>query len=130
VLDALDVLVDRSLVAVLPGDDDASPRYRLLESPKAFALERLAAAGEVEATQLRLAHAVRGLFAEAWDAYMSGRLARADCRACSRPIATTRAPRSAGCIARRRMRLQISAVLHARIAAHADGRASGARRCL
>ena len=74
VLDALDVLVDRSLVAVLPGEDDASPRYRLLESPKAFALERLAAAGEVEATQLRLAHAVSSLFAEAWEVYMSGRI--------------------------------------------------------
>src|SRR4029079_4178564 len=74
VLDALDVLVDRSLLAVLPGEDDASPRYRLLESPKAFALERLAAAAEVEATQLRLAEAVSGLFAEVWDAYLSGRL--------------------------------------------------------
>ncbi len=74
VLDALDVLVDRSLVAVLPGDDDASPRYRLLESPKAFALDRLAAAGELEATQLRLAKAVSSLLAEAWDAHLSGRL--------------------------------------------------------
>ena len=72
VLDALDVLVDRSLVAVLPGEDDASPRYRLLESPKAFAWERLAAAGEVKATQLRLAQAVSGLFAEAWDRSLSG----------------------------------------------------------
>ncbi len=74
VLDALDVLVDRSLVAVLSGDDDATPRYRLLESPKAYALDLLASAGEVEATQLRLAQAVSGLFAEAWDAHICGRI--------------------------------------------------------
>ena len=69
VLDALDVLVDRSLVAVLPGNDDASPRYRLLESMRAFAWEQLAGAGEVEATQLRLAQSVSRLFAEAWEGY-------------------------------------------------------------
>ncbi len=70
----LDVLVDRSLVAVLPGEDSASPRYRLLESPKALAAERLAAAGEVEATQLRLAKAIAGLFSEAWDAYVGNEI--------------------------------------------------------
>ncbi len=69
VLDALDVLVDRSLVAMLPGDEDASPRYRLPESTRAFAWERLAATGEIEATQLRLAQAVARLLAEAWDGY-------------------------------------------------------------
>lgn len=69
VLDALDVLADRSLVAVLPGDDDDSPRYRLLESTRAFAWEQLASAAEVEATQLRLAQAVSHLFAEAWEGY-------------------------------------------------------------
>ena len=72
VVDALDVLVDRSLVAVLPSHDDASPRYRLLESPKTFALERLAAAGEIPTTQLRLAQAIAGVFAEGWDAYFCG----------------------------------------------------------
>ncbi len=113
VLDALDVLVDRSLVAVLPGDDDASPRYRLLESPKAFALDRLVAAGEVEMTQLRLAQAVSRLFAEAWDAYMSGgittgsnplkRWLAPDCDNARAALAVGHCPDS--------VRLQISAVL-------------------
>jgi len=110
VLDALDVLVDRSLVAVLPGDDDASPRYRLLESPKAFALERLAAAGEVEATQLRLAHAVARLFAEAWDARMSGRLTTGLHRSLAPDCDNARAAlASVHCSAS--VRLQIAAVL-------------------
>jgi len=113
VLDALDVLVDRSLVAVLPGDDDASPRYRLLESPKAFALECLAAAGEVGATQLRLAHAVASLFSEAWDAYLAGRLTTGrspsllslapDCDNARAALAVVNCPGS--------VRLQIAAVL-------------------
>jgi predicted ATPase len=110
VLDALDVLVDRSLVAVLPGDDDASPRYRLLEAPKAFALERLAAAGEVESTQLRLAHAVASLFEQAWDAYLSGRLATGlqgslapDCDNARAALAVATCPAS--------VRLQVAAVL-------------------
>jgi predicted ATPase len=110
VLDALDVLVDRSLVAVLSGDDDASPRYRLLESPKAFALERLTAEGEVEATQLRPAHAVSSLFAEAWDAYMSGtnttgfqRYLAPDCDNARAALAWEHCPAS--------LRLQISAIL-------------------
>ena len=112
VLDALDVLVDRSLVAVLPGDDDASPRYRLLESPRAFALERLAAAGEVEATQLRLAHAVSSLFAEAWDAYLSGTITTQPIAALARARLRQRARRARlWCIAPQSVRLQISAVL-------------------
>jgi len=98
-------------VAVLPGEDDASPRYRLLESPKAFALERLAAAGEIEATQLRLAHAVSGLFAEAWDAFFCGTLTTgglqrslaADCDNARAALAWVQCPAS--------VRLQISAVL-------------------
>lgn len=111
VLDALDVLVDRSLVAVLPGDDDASPRYRLLESPKAFALERLAEAGEVEATQLRLAQALSSLFEDAWNTYLSGgittsRLQRSlapDCDNARAALALVHCPAS--------VRLQIFAVL-------------------
>jgi len=43
VLDLLGHLVDRSLVVA---DDDELPRYRLLETMRAFALEKLAAAGE------------------------------------------------------------------------------------
>ena len=129
VLDALDVLVDRSLVAVLPGEDDASPRYRLLESPRAFALERLAAAGEVEATQLRLAQAVASLFAESWDAYLSGRkttrLPRSlapDCDNARAALVVVDCPASA--------RLQISAVLQVALPRDTDRRAAGARRCL
>ncbi len=52
VVDALGALVDRSLVAVDAGEP---PRYRLLESTRAFALELLAAAGED--TSLRRHHA-------------------------------------------------------------------------
>jgi predicted ATPase len=49
-------LVDRSLVAVIPGEP---ARYRLLESVRDYGLERLAEAGEVAATRQRhLAHHV------------------------------------------------------------------------
>lgn len=54
VLDHLGALVDKSLVQVLDG---ASPRYRLLESARAFAVERLAAAGEADAIRRRHAEA-------------------------------------------------------------------------
>ena len=130
VLDALDVLVDRSLVAVLPGEDDASPRYRLLESPKAFALERLAAAGEVEATQLRLAQAVASLFAEAWDAYLSGRITTGQLQRSLAPDCdNARAALACGALPR------VGAIADLRglatcIAARTDWRAAGARRCL
>lgn len=90
VLDALDELVELSLVAlVLPGDGDgphagagpseeeASPRYRLLESPAALAREHLQAAGETET--LRQRHArwctqwVRHLEADAPELALAGR---------------------------------------------------------
>jgi predicted ATPase/DNA-binding winged helix-turn-helix (wHTH) protein len=58
VLDALDTLVERSLVVVLAGAADEAPRYRLLESPRAYARERLEAAGEAEAVRRRHALAV------------------------------------------------------------------------
>ncbi|SDM66377.1 BTAD domain-containing putative transcriptional regulator [Allokutzneria albata] len=48
VLDPLARLVDRSLVTVLEG-----PRYRLLESVAAYATERLAEAGELDAVRQR-----------------------------------------------------------------------------
>ncbi len=55
VLDALGDLVDRSLVAVLPDPDapHASPRYRLLESPRSLACEQLAVSGEEDAVRRR-----------------------------------------------------------------------------
>jgi len=60
VLEGLDMLVDRSLVAVLP---TAAPRYRMLESPRALALELLAQSGEETALRARHARAVGALFA-------------------------------------------------------------------
>jgi predicted ATPase/DNA-binding winged helix-turn-helix (wHTH) protein len=73
-LDALDVLVDRSLVAVVPAADDGEPRYRLLETPRAYALERLEAAGERDALQRRHAYAVAARLDAAYDAYLAGRV--------------------------------------------------------
>jgi predicted ATPase/DNA-binding winged helix-turn-helix (wHTH) protein len=64
-LDALGALVDRSLVALV-GDRDA-PRYRLLESPRALALERLRAAGEEASLQARHARALAALMQRAFD---------------------------------------------------------------
>jgi len=61
VLDALGTLVDKSLVAVDPGEP---PRYRLLETMRAFALEQLAAQGETAATLDRHAQAVCACFDE------------------------------------------------------------------
>ena len=74
VLDALDALVDRSLLAVLPSASLDEPRYRLLESPRAYALERLQAAGEQPALQRRHALAVAALFDAAYEEYFTGRV--------------------------------------------------------
>ncbi len=69
VLDHLGALVDKSLVINQPG---AVPRYRLLESTRAFAFERLQAAGELPATARRHADAVLKQFeithAQLWTA--------------------------------------------------------------
>jgi len=59
VVDALGALVDRSLVVV---DASEPPRYQLLESPRAYALELLVAAGERDAWRDRLAHALLARF--------------------------------------------------------------------
>ena len=55
VIDTLGTLVDRSLVAVDVGEP---PRYRLLESTRAYALERLEAAAEMALTKRRHALAL------------------------------------------------------------------------
>ncbi len=55
VLDLLGHLVDKSLVVPLPAAD---PRYRLLETTRAFALEKLAAADETQALLRRHALAL------------------------------------------------------------------------
>ncbi|MBB5964255.1 BTAD domain-containing putative transcriptional regulator [Planomonospora venezuelensis] len=54
VLDVLARLVDKSLLAV--AEDGTAPRYRMLETIRAYAAERLAESGERE--RVRLAHAV------------------------------------------------------------------------
>jgi predicted ATPase len=67
VLDHLGALVDKSLIMAQPGDP---PRYRLLESGRAYALEKLHEAGETESTMERHLQAMRALFergdAEHW----------------------------------------------------------------
>ena len=76
-VDALDQLVQRSLVeVVMPDSTDsgAEPRYRLLESPRALALEMLAASGEGDAVRLALAHGVLAELEASRDALMAGDL--------------------------------------------------------
>ncbi len=64
VLEALGTLVDKSLVAVDAGEP---LRYRLLETTRAYALERLADVGETARLLQRHAHAVRDLFVRTED---------------------------------------------------------------
>jgi predicted ATPase/DNA-binding winged helix-turn-helix (wHTH) protein len=61
VLDLLGHLVDKSLVIA---DGEVEPRYRLLETTRAFALEQLAVAGESEAMLQRHAQVVCELMTE------------------------------------------------------------------
>jgi len=77
VIDALDELIDRSLVAVLSapledGPASGTPRYRLLESPRAYALEQLLAAGEHAALQRRHALAMAAWCDAAYERYFNG----------------------------------------------------------
>jgi predicted ATPase/class 3 adenylate cyclase/DNA-binding winged helix-turn-helix (wHTH) protein len=72
VLDALALLVDRSLVLALTPDDAAEPRYRLLDTPRLFARERLQQAGEEAALRQRHARAVVTLFEAAAETYYAG----------------------------------------------------------
>ena len=62
-LDCLGALVDKSLVI---NESGATPRYRLLESARAFALEHLSAAEEFTATARRQADAVLKQFDAAY----------------------------------------------------------------
>ena len=57
-LDHLAALVDKSLVLA---EGDAIPRYRMLETTRAYSLEQLAEAGEMQATLRRHAHAILAL---------------------------------------------------------------------
>lgn len=70
VADALADLVDRSLIDVEPGGSDAEPRYRLLEAPRAVALEELLASGEASDVRARLARDVAALARRTSDARM------------------------------------------------------------
>ena len=77
-IDALDALVERSLVAFSEGEREGdAPRYRLLESPLALARERLAASGEE--AHLRQCHALATFnhFSAALDRQQDARM-RAD----------------------------------------------------
>ena len=65
VLDHLAALIDKSLVI---SESGAVPRYRLLESARAFALEQLKVADELAATTRRLAQSVLGQFEKAFSA--------------------------------------------------------------
>ena len=51
VLPALSGLVDKSILSVAEGQDGPSPRYRMLETVRAYGLERLADAGEETAVR-------------------------------------------------------------------------------
>ena len=71
-LELLGTLVDKSLVqALVAPATDAAPRYRLLESTRAFALERLDAAGETATVRERHAAVPRRAFEAADTAYLA-----------------------------------------------------------
>jgi predicted ATPase/DNA-binding winged helix-turn-helix (wHTH) protein len=77
VVDTLGTLVDRSLVVA---DTSRMPRYRLLESARAVALEKLAASGESVATRRRHAQAALQRLTAIDDACMAGRIQVDDTR--------------------------------------------------
>jgi len=65
VLDALGGLADKSLVTADPGEP---PRFRLLESTRAYALQKLEGAGETTSVVKRHARVICRLFCETEDA--------------------------------------------------------------
>ncbi|WP_394790590.1 ATP-binding protein [Rhodoferax sp.] len=75
VVDVLGSLVDRSLVLADGGTDGhETPRYRLLDTPRSYALEQLAAASEEPVLRQRHALAMRHLFEQADAQFFSGKL--------------------------------------------------------
>ena len=72
VFEALSGLVERSLV-VAAGSDPV--RYRLLETPRAFAVEQLLGSGEESSLRQRHAQAYTGVFDAAYADYFAGRQA-------------------------------------------------------
>jgi predicted ATPase/DNA-binding winged helix-turn-helix (wHTH) protein len=87
VLDALGTLVDRSLVepVVDAADEHAEPRYRLLATPQAYALELLGEAGEIAAVQRRHAQAMRRRFEMAQRELLAGQVGYGAWEAALRP---------------------------------------------
>ena len=71
VIDHLSALVDKSLVVAEPGEP---PRYRLLESARAYALEQLAASDETAATLGRHARAICHFLGIVDNAFLDGDL--------------------------------------------------------
>ncbi len=80
IVDALDQLIERSLVEVVNAEAPSPPRYRLLESPRALALEQLVAAGEEASLRLRHAQGVLAEFDAAYAALHAGELGIQDWR--------------------------------------------------
>lgn len=76
VIDALDQLVQRSLVEVINDEDGGFTRYRLLESPRALALELLAAAGEELAVRQAHAQAVLAELQSRYAALLAGSISQ------------------------------------------------------
>ena len=70
VLDHLGALVDKSLVVA---DQSAKPRYRMLETTRAYALGRLAARGDTESQLGRHARAMLELFEESYADNLRGK---------------------------------------------------------
>ncbi len=73
VLDTLGALVEKSLVVA---DDGATPRYRLLESARAYALERLHEGDEIDLTRRRHAETLLALMEPALTAFQRDELER------------------------------------------------------
>ncbi|MDE2402013.1 MAG: helix-turn-helix transcriptional regulator [Burkholderiales bacterium] len=69
VIDALGMLVDRSLVAADGGADGDVPRYRLLDSPRDYAALKLDAAGQSASLKRRHALAMAALMEQAYEQY-------------------------------------------------------------
>ncbi len=74
-VNALDALLERSLVRLHEGEDSAAvPRYRLLESPLALAHEQLAASGEDAALRERHARVLHRHLVERHEEVLAGGL--------------------------------------------------------
>jgi predicted ATPase/DNA-binding winged helix-turn-helix (wHTH) protein len=88
VVDALDQLVQRSLVEVVMSETTAEgqPRYRLLESPRALALELLSQTGEEQNARHRHAQAVLEAFEKDERELMAGKLEVARWRRDGEPL--------------------------------------------